>query len=162
MTYQNPNFYNPYQPVQFNPYFDRLQQFQQMNNNMNVNNQQAQQSMNPIVKIVDSIDAVRAADVPMDGNMYYFPKADGTEIYAKQWLPNGTTRILPFKPVFDNDIENVSTKEEKQKFDLSDKSTDAFMKRFDDIEMKIMEFEEELSKSLSKLSDVDKKGDGNK
>ena len=162
MTYQNPNFYNPYQPVQFNPYFDRLQQFQQMNNNMNVNNQQAQQSMNPIVKIVDSIDAVRASDVPMDGNMYYFPKADGTEIYAKQWLPNGTTRILPFKPVFDNDIENVSAKEEKQKFDLSDKSTDAFMKRFDDIEMKIMEFEEELSKSLSKLSDFDKKGDENK
>ena len=104
---------------------------------MNVNNQQAQQSINPIVKIVDSIDSVRASDVPMDGNMYYFPKADGTEIYAKQWLPNGTTRILPFKPVFDNDIENVSTKEEKQKFDLSDKLTDAFMKRFDELEKRI-------------------------
>lgn len=162
MTYQNPNFYNPYQPVQYNPYFDRLQQFQQMNNNMNVNNQQAQQSMNPIVKIVDSIDAVRASDVPMDGNMYYFPKADGTEIYAKRWMPNGTTQILSFKPAYDNEIENVSSKEEKSKFDLSEESKDAFMKRFDDIEMKIMEFDETLSKSLSKLSDIDKKGADNK
>lgn len=162
MNYPNPNFYNPYQPVSYNPYFDRVQQFQQMNQNINANNQQTQQSMNPMIKIVDSIDVVKAADVPMDGNMYYFPKADGTEIYAKRWMPNGTTQILSFKPVYDNDMENVSSKEEKSKFDLSDKSTDAFMKRFDDIEMKIMEFDETLSKSLSKLSDIDKKGADNK
>ena len=159
MNYPNPNFYNPYQPVSYNPYFDRVQQFQQMNQNINANNQQ---TINPMIKIVDSIDAVKANDIPIDGNMYYFPKADGTEIYAKRWMPNGTTQILSFKPVYDNDMENVSSKEEKSKFDLSDKSTDAFMKRFDDIEMKIMEFDETLSKSLSKLSDIDKKGADNK
>ena len=43
---------------------------------------------------------VKVTDIPMDGNMYYFPKADGTEIYSKQFMPNGQTRILTFKPSF--------------------------------------------------------------
>lgn len=48
-------------------------------------------------KMVDSIDVVRATDIPMDGNTYYFPKADHTEVYSKRWLANGTTETLVYR-----------------------------------------------------------------
>ena len=72
--------------------------------------------------------------------MYYFPKADGTEIFGKQWLSNGQTRILTFKPVFDDDTNNVSNADEKLNFRLSEEATEVFMKRFDDIEKRLDEF----------------------
>lgn len=73
--YQNPYYQNPYarqanQPVQ-----------------------------NYIQKIVDGIDAVKATDIPMDGSAYYFPKADGTEIFAKKWNPDGSTTITSYLPL---------------------------------------------------------------
>lgn len=76
------------------------------------------QQMNVMGKIVDSIDVVKATDVPMDGNLYYFPKADGTEIFGKQWLANGQTRILTFKPVLEKGPNNSLPNTEKLKFDL--------------------------------------------
>lgn len=48
-------------------------------------------------KVVDSIDVVKATDIPMDGNTYYFPKADHTEVYSKRWLANGTTETLIYR-----------------------------------------------------------------
>lgn len=114
---------NPYMPMQ-NPYMDRmnfLQNYQQSlqqpamltpNSGISMTNQ-----MSTIGKVVDSIDIVKATDIPMDGNAYYFPKADGTEVYCKQWLQNGTTRILTFKPVFESEPNNLSSEEEKLKYD---------------------------------------------
>ena len=93
--------------------------------------------MSALGKMVDSIDVVKATDIPMDGNAYYFPKADGTEVYCKQWLQNGTTRILTFKPVFDDNPNNLSTDAEKLKISISDEVTDVFMKRFDELEKRI-------------------------
>ena len=93
--------------------------------------------MSALGKMVDSIDVVKAADIPMDGNAYYFPKADGTEVYCKQWLQNGTTRILTFKPVLEDNPNNVSSDTEKLKISLSDEVTDVFMKRFDELEKRI-------------------------
>ena len=93
--------------------------------------------MSTLGKIVDSIDVVKATDIPMDGNTYYFPKADGTEVYCKQWLQNGTTRILTFKPVFEDNPNNVSSDTEKLKIGTSDEVPDIFMKRFDELEKRI-------------------------
>ena len=93
--------------------------------------------MSALGKMVDSIDVVKATDIPMDGNAYYFPKADGTEVYCKQWLQNGTTRILTFKPVFEDNPNNLSSDTEKLKISLSDEVTDVFMKRFDELEKRI-------------------------
>ena len=91
--YQNffPQMNNNYQMPMQNPYMDRMAQLQQYQQNLQqpvVPTQMsgANQQMNVIGKIVDSIDVVKATDVPMDGSMYYFPKADGTEIFGKQWL----------------------------------------------------------------------------
>lgn len=142
--YLNPNYFNQYQPMP-NPYMDRIAQLQQYQQSLQQPVSPAQmsvasQQMNIIGKIVDSMDVVKATDVPMDGNIYYFPKADGTEIFGKQWMSNGQTRILTFKPVLDAETNNVSNDKEKLKFGLSDEATDAFMKRFDDIEKRLDEF----------------------
>lgn len=142
------NFYSQmsnYGQMMPNPYMDRMAQLQQYQQNLQqpvVPTQMsgANQQMNVMGKIVDSIDVVKATDVPMDGSMYYFPKADGTEIFSKQWLSNGQTRILTFKPVLDADTNNVSNADEKLKFGLSDEATEVFMKRFDDIEKRLDEF----------------------
>ena len=134
---------NPYMPMQ-NPYMDRmnfLQNYQQSlqqpamltpNSCISMTNQ-----MSTIGKVVDSIDIVKATDIPMDGNSYYFPKADGTEVYCKQWLQNGTTRILTFKPVFEDSTNNLSSDTEKLKIGLSGDVTEVFMKRFDELEKRI-------------------------
>ena len=108
-------------PMQ-NPYMERMAQLQQYQQNLQQPMSPTQmsgtsQQMNVIGKIVASIDVVKATDVPMDGSMYYFPKADGTEIFGKQWLSNGQTRILNFKPVLYDNTNNVSNTEEKLKFE---------------------------------------------
>ena len=111
--YSNPNYYTQY--MQTNPYMQRmenLQQFQQA-----INTPMQGQQMQPLGKMVESIDIVKVTDIPMDGNMYYFPKADGTEIYVKQFGVDGKTRILTFKPVFDDKPNTLSSEEEKLKLD---------------------------------------------
>ena len=124
-----------------NPYADRmnfLQNYQQSLQQPIVPTQTpVSNQMSTLGKMVDSIDVVKATDIPMDGNAYYFPKADGTEVYCKQWLQNGTTRILTFKPVLEDNPNNVSSDTEKFKIGLSDEVTDVFMKRFDELEKRI-------------------------
>ena len=144
---------NPYMPMQ-NPYMDRMNFLQNYQQNLQQPMMPAQmsgtnQQMSVTGKVVDSIDVVKATDVPMDGNMYYFPKADGTEIFGKQWLQNGTTRILTFKPIENTGINNLSQTEEKLKFDLSDEATEGIMKRFDSIEKRLDDF---FGKQTSKIS----------
>ena len=121
--YQNPNFYGQQQFMQpqFNPYLQRmenLQQFQQAIQQPMVSTQMSgTSSFNPFGKIVESMDIVKVTDIPMDGNMYYFPQADGQAIYGKKFLPNGQTQILAFKPSSESEPNNVSTEVEKSKFD---------------------------------------------
>ena len=105
--------------------------------------------MSALGKIVDSIDVVKATDIPMDGNAYYFPKADGTEVYCKQWLQNGTTRILTVKPVFEDNPNNVSSDTEKLKISISDEVTEVFMKRFDELEKR---FDDLMPKPTTKTT----------
>ena len=116
-----PQMNNNYQTPTQNPYMERMAQLQQYQQSLQqpivptqtpVSNQ-----MSALGKMVDSIDVVKATDIPMDGNTYYFPKADGTEVYCKQWLQNGTTRILTFKPVFEDNTNNLSSDTEKLKFE---------------------------------------------
>lgn len=114
---QNPNYYAQYmQPQQpyVNPYLQRmenLQQFQQTLNSAPVQNQ-----FPALGKIVEGMDIVKVTDIPMDGNMYYFPKADGTEIYGKQFGMDGKTRILTFKPLLEDDSNNSSSEDIKTQF----------------------------------------------
>lgn len=143
---------NPYNMQMQNPYQQRMDFLQSYQQNLQQPVQQmpqANQQMNVIGKIVDSVEMVKSTDIPMDGNLYYFPKADGTEIFGKQWLPNGQTRILTFKPVLEANPNNSSQMEEKLKFDLSDEATTAFMERFDSLEKQINDL---ITKSMTKTS----------
>lgn len=115
-----PMYQNNYsQPMQ-NPYMQRmenLQQFQQAINQPMSTPMSGASQFTPLGKIVESMDIVKATDIPMDGNMYYFPKADGSEIYSKRWLANGQTQILVFKPILDEEADNSLTEIKKSKFD---------------------------------------------
>jgi hypothetical protein len=91
---------------------ENLQQFQQA-----INPAMQTQQFNTMGKIVESMDIVKVTDIPMDGNVYYFPKADGTEVYSKQFMPNGQTRILTFKPTTESNTENVATDDKQGQFE---------------------------------------------
>ena len=71
--------------------------------------QQIQQQQANVLngKIVENIDNVKLTDIPMDGNSFYFPKADGTEIYTKRWLANGSTEVAVYKRFFEESEEQT-------------------------------------------------------
>lgn len=102
--------YNQQMQPNVNPYMQRMDQLQQFQ--QNIQQPMVSTSMSgtnqfmSLGKIVESIDIVKTTDIPMDGNTYYFPKADGTEVYSKHWMPNGTTQILTFKPILENEPNN--------------------------------------------------------
>lgn len=144
--FQTPNYYGqPYIQQQYNPYLQRmenLQQFQQaIQQPMVPTSMSGANQFTPLGKIVESMDIVKVTDIPMDGNMYYFPKADGTEIYAKQFGIDGKTRILTFKPFLDDEPNNSLTNEEKLKFD-----------DFNNVLMGIQEDIRTLNENIDKIS----------
>lgn len=150
--YPNPNYYAQYtQPQpQFNPYMQRMENLQQFQQALQPQSNNLTPGLNMLAslgKVVESMDIVKVTDIPMDGNVYYFPKADGTEIYTKQYMTDGKTRILTFKPFLDAEPNNSADKDLKSQIALSDELTEAFMKRFDDLEMQMKEI---LSKSATK------------
>ena len=137
--YVNPNYYAQYQQ-QINPYMQRMENLQQFQQAL----QQPptfQNNFSVISKVVENIDMVKVADIPMDGNMYYFPKADGTEIYTKQFGIDGRTRILTFKPVLDGNPNNLPNEEEKLKIDA-----------FNDVLMGIQKDIKELTEKVDKIT----------
>ena len=109
MQFANQNYYpQQMQQQSYNPYMDRMIYLQQYQQNLQQPMLPSQMSganqFTPLGKIVESVDIVKATDIPMDGNMYYFPTADGSSIYTKRWLPNGQTQVLAFKPIMENEI----------------------------------------------------------
>ena len=130
MQMQQPMMFN--QMPQFNPYADRIAQLQAQQQQL-----QATQNMATLGKVVESIDVLKALDVNMDGNVYYFPKADGTEIYTKQWLPNGTTRILTFKPSLDDKVDENTLDEEKMNVEQFNKVVEGILNEIQTINSKI-------------------------
>lgn len=115
----NPNYFAQYpqyfQP-QTNPYMQRMENLQQFQQTL-----QPQTQYQPLGKVVDSVDVVKATDIPMDGNAYYFPKADGTEVYMKRWLQNGTTEITAYKPILDKENkQTITLSSEQEKSVLED------------------------------------------
>lgn len=49
----------------------------------------------------------------MNGSISYFPSRDGSAIYAKQWLPNGTIRTLIYRPESAPEEKREATAEEQ-------------------------------------------------
>ena len=151
---QYPNYYqqaplypNSYQPYQNNPYMDRMNNLQQYQQCLQHSLQQGQTNQfSPFGKIVESMEMVKATDIPMDGNMYYFPTADGSSVFGKRWMPNGQTQILAYKPVLEDNPNIPPVIEEKLKLELSDEITNIFLNRFDELKNRIDELEKFLTK----------------
>lgn len=141
------------QPYMQNPYMQRMENLQQFQQAIQPQAQmQGANNFTPLGKIVDSVDIVKATDIPMDGSMYYFPKADGSEIFGKQWLANGQTRILTFKAILDEEGNNLSSEEEKLKIEPSDEFLEVFQNMFDGVLERI----DKLEKSLKPTSKTKK------
>lgn len=126
--------YNPYSyGQQMNPYDAQMRSnnFQMQQPQQYIPTQYNQQVVpqNNFFKVVESIEAVNVADIPIDGNPYYFIKPDGSAIYSKRWLPNcSTTKIVTYLP-----LEEQQEVVNKNDILLSDE----VMNRFNSIEEKI-------------------------
>ena len=133
------------QPYMQNPYMQRMENLQQFQQAIQPQAQmQSANNFTPLGKIVDSVDIVKATDIPMDGSMYYFPKADGSMVFGKQWLANGQTRILTFKAILDEEGNNLSSEEEKIKIEPSDEFLEVFQNMFDGVLERIDKLEKSL------------------
>lgn len=56
-------------------------------------------------KIVESIDIVKGTEIPFSG-ISFFPQADGTKIYTKQYMNDGRTKIDSYDLVTDVNLDN--------------------------------------------------------
>lgn len=159
MNFQNQQpinqFYQPQQQYMPNPYMQRMENLQQFQQAIQPQAQmQSANNFTPLGKIVDSVDIVKATDIPMDGNMYYFPKADGSEIFGKQWLANGQTRILTFKASLDGEGNNLSSEAEKFKIEPSDEFLEVFQSMFDGVLERIDKLEKSLKSNSRTKKEV--------
>ena len=129
--YQNPQMYGQQIPVQGSMQYDPNMYYQnRMNFLQNQLPQNNQQNFNMLGgKVVDSVEVVKATDIPMDGSSYYFPNADGSEVYSKRWLPNGKTEIV----VYTKQNPITESKEVKETNELMEK-LNGFDERFDKLE----------------------------
>lgn len=141
-----------FQPQPQNPYIDRYAQNQAIQQVNQMQNQPVQQLQGLNGRIVDDFGMITANDVPMDAMGALFIKSDGTEIQRRVWTSNGTIATSRFKPVLDEQANNLPHGEEKAVFDLSDASTEVFMKRFDEITERLDKMEKNFGKAATSRS----------
>lgn len=148
--------YPPYNPY---AYTQQVNPYEQMRNNFQMQQSQYQQpyvqqvaSQNNFLKVVEGIESVNVADVPVDGNSYYFIKPDGSAIYAKRWLPDCTTRVVTYLPV-ENKQEVVEQKENPLNEEL--------MNRFNMLEEKIDNISKMFSSNNKSVAKNNKKEEVN-
>lgn len=99
-NYNQPRNQNPYMS-QANPYQANNQTYPGISNVVPAPMQTPLTPTGLSGKTVNSPQEIFPQDVPMNGFTSYFPKADGSEIYAKCWNSNGTidTRTYILKPL---------------------------------------------------------------
>lgn len=106
----------------YNPYYPQ-QRYQGIDTNnqqpMMTTYQQQIQLTKPsslLGKSVDNIDVVKATDIPLDGSISYFPLTDGSAIVSKQLQMDGTSKMVIYKPVKEDndDSKKFVTFEEMQ------------------------------------------------
>lgn len=90
-------------------------------------------------KSVESIDVVKALDIPLDGSISYFPLANGSAIVTKQLQTDGTSKILVYKLVQEDELE------EKVKYVTDNELQDKLEEIRDEIE--------QINKKLKKRSE---------
>ena len=149
------NLYNPY-----SPYFNYNQQSQQIPRQ----NQPMYKPQNMVVlqgKVVDSLDVVKATDIPYDGSVSYFPLTDHSAIITKQLQQDGTSKMVIYKPILeDDDAKSKYVTEsdfEKQIKDMDNKyiTENDFKQQIKNVNSKDLQDMKEDIKSLKRqLEDI--------
>ena len=134
----------------YNPYYQqqRMQGIEQQQPMMTTYQQPIQltKPSSLLGKSVDNIDVVKATDIPLDGSISYFPLTDGSAIVSKQLQMDGTSKMVIYKPIKENndDSKKFVTFEEMQselaKIDILD---------LEDLKDEIKEIKKQL-KSMKK------------
>lgn len=97
--------YNPYNA--YNPYYNNYNyNYNQQNQQIPRQNQQLYKLQNTTMlqgKVVDSLDVVKATDIPYDGSVSYFPLTDNSAIVTKQLQQDGTSKMVVYKPITENE-----------------------------------------------------------
>lgn len=130
--YYNPNFRPIEQPYQTNGV--NMQPIQQQPLNMPKSVLQGKQ--------VDSLDVVRASEVPLDGSITYFALTDGTAIATKQLQTDGTSKIVVFKPIEQQNEEKRYITQD----DLDKVINGLNLDEIDDIKEEIKDIRKQLKK----------------
>lgn len=106
--------YNPYYPQQRYQGIDTNNQQPMMTTFQQPMQLTKQSSL--LGKSVDNIDVVKATDIPLDGSISYFPLTDGSAIVSKQLQMDGTSKMVVYKPIKENndDSKKFVTFEEMQ------------------------------------------------
>lgn len=76
------------------PYQQTAQNYQQMIPNYQQQQQQQQQVM---WEIVSDLETIKAANTSLDGQPKYYLMSDGTAIYRKQMMNDGTSKIFKYE-----------------------------------------------------------------
>lgn len=158
--YQNYGYQNQFNPYQYGQTMN-MSQFQPQAIQPTIQ-QQTQQiqptSSYPTIygKVVDGIDVAKSLDVPL-GMSFILPKADGTSVYCKGWLDNGTTYIKEYKLVEDNTKDEADSDDRynvKEKLDDIYNSIDSLSKKIDKID-KIKPTSSSISTRKKKVEEVE-------
>ena len=98
------NIYSPYNPYYNYGYNPQSQPQQVPKQNPQIYKPQTGFAIQG--KVVDSLDVVKATDIPYDGSISYFPLTDGSAIITKQLQQDGTSKVMIYKPMLDNEDSN--------------------------------------------------------
>ena len=151
--YNYNNIYNPYG----NPYLNYNQQPQLQTSMLRQNQYRPQNSLQG--KVVDSLDVVKATDIPYDGSVSYFPLTDGTAIITKQLQQDGTSKVVIYKPMIENEENKYITETdlEKQLKDMDNKfiTEDDLRDQLKNVNSKdIKDLKEDMKILKRKLEDI--------
>ena len=151
--YNYNNIYNPYG----NPYLNYNQQPQLQTSMLRQNQYRPQNSLQG--KVVDSLDVVKATDIPYDGSVSYFPLTDGTAIITKQLQQDGTSKVVIYKPMIENEESKYITETdlEKQLKDMDNKfiTEDNLRDQLKNVNSKdIKDLKEDMKTLKRKLEDI--------
>lgn len=127
---------SPYYFMYYNPYMNNYQ-------NMQYQPQMPQPVYKPLGlqgKVVDNLEVVKAMDISMDGSMNYYPLADGSAIATKQLQQDGTSKVVVYKPITEQETE-------KPKY-----VTESDLKSFNEKELK--EMKDDLKTLKRKVEDI--------
>ena len=154
----NYNMYSPYSPY----YGYNQQQMQQLPRQ---NTQQIYKPQNSIGlqgKVVDSLDVVKATDIPYDGSVSYFPLTDGTAIITKQLQQDGTSKVVIYKPILENEKESAPKYMTESEFKEQLKNIDSKFITEDDLKEQLKainskdmkDIKEDIKSLKRKLEDI--------